>query len=64
VLRGFIQTPHELPDVGSAVVRPLAFGVGVANDDASRGPFEGLGRRPLRMLRREYLDAIEREGCT
>ena len=24
--------------------------------------FEGWGRRPLRMLRRECLDAIEREG--
>jgi len=37
-LRGFIQTAHELPDVGIAVVRPLAFGVGVMNDDAEARP--------------------------
>ena len=44
-LRGFIQTAHELPDVGIAVVRPLAFGVGVMNDDAEPRPLRA--GRPL-----------------
>jgi len=44
-LRGFVQTAHELPDVGIAVVRPLAFGVGVMNDDAEPRPLRA--GRPL-----------------